>query len=46
MDVDGADKADHYTSNCVMPARRIEHGLNDGTRTVPPFGLLRKAYGI
>ena len=37
---------DYYTSDCAMAARHIEHGLNDGTRAVPPFGLLRKAYGI
>ncbi len=37
---------DHYTSDCAMAGRHIEHGLNDGTRAVPPFSLLRKAYGI
>jgi len=37
---------DYYTSDCAMAARHIEHGLNDGTRAVPPFSLLRKAYGI
>jgi Fe-S oxidoreductase len=37
---------DYYTSDCIMAARHIEHGLNDGTRAVSPFGLLRKAYGI
>ncbi len=39
-------KVDHYTSDCAMAARHIEHSLADGSRAEPPFALLRKAYGI
>jgi glycerol-3-phosphate dehydrogenase subunit C len=39
-------KADHYTSDCAMAARHIEHSLGDGTRAELPLTLLRKAYGI
>jgi Fe-S oxidoreductase len=39
-------KADHYTSDCAMAARHIEHSLGDGTRADLPMALLRKAYGI
>jgi glycerol-3-phosphate dehydrogenase subunit C len=39
-------KADHYTSDCAMAARHIEHSLADGSRAEPPLALLRKAYGI
>ena len=37
---------DHYTSDCAMAGRHIEHALDDGTRAEPPLALLRKAYGI
>ena len=43
--VKGAEP-DHYTSDCAMAARHIEHGMSDGTRATPPLTLLRKAYGI
>ncbi len=39
-------QADHYTSDCAMAARHIEHSLADGSRAEPPLALLRKAYGI
>jgi len=39
-------RADHYTSDCAMAARHIEHSLGDGTRADLPMALLRKAYGI
>jgi glycerol-3-phosphate dehydrogenase subunit C len=39
-------EADHYTSDCAMAARHIEHSLADGSRAEPPLALLRKAYGI
>jgi Fe-S oxidoreductase len=39
-------KVDHYTSDCAMAARHIEHSLGDGSKAEPPFALLRKAYGI
>ena len=39
-------EADHYTSDCAMAARHIEHSLGDGSRAEPPLALLRKAYGI
>ena len=39
-------KPDHYTSDCAMAGRHIEHSLADGTRAEPPLSLLRKAYGI
>lgn len=39
-------KPDHYTSDCAMAARHIEHSLADGSRAEPPLALLRKAYGI
>ncbi|MDX1434139.1 MAG: heterodisulfide reductase-related iron-sulfur binding cluster [Gammaproteobacteria bacterium] len=39
-------KPDHYTSDCAMAARHIEHALADGTRADTPLGLMRKAYGI
>lgn len=38
--------ADHYTSDCAMAARHIEHSLANGSRAEPPLTLLRKAYGI
>ncbi len=39
-------RADHYTSDCAMAARHIEHSLADGSRAESPLALLRKAYGI
>lgn len=39
-------EADHYTSDCAMAARHIEHSLADGSKAVQPLALLRKAYGI
>ena len=39
-------KADHYTSDCAMAARHIEHCLADGSKAEPPLTLLRRAYGI
>jgi Fe-S oxidoreductase len=39
-------KPDHYTSDCAMAARHIEHSLADGSRAEPPLTLLRRAYGI
>ena len=39
-------EADHYTSDCAMAARHIEHSLADGSKAVSPLALLRKAYGI
>ena len=39
-------KADHYTSDCAMAARHIEHALADGSKAELPLALLRKAYGI
>jgi len=39
-------KPDHYTSDCAMAGRHIEHALADGSRAEPPLSLLRKAYGI
>ena len=39
-------EADHYTSDCAMAARHIEHSLGDGSRAERPLALLRKAYGI
>jgi Fe-S oxidoreductase len=39
-------RADHYTSDCAMAARHIEHSLADSSRAEPPLALLRKAYGI
>ena len=40
-------KARHYTSDCVMAGRHIEHGLGDEKAQVEtPMGLLRTAYGI
>jgi Fe-S oxidoreductase len=38
--------ADHYTSDCAMAARHIEHSLGDGSTAEHPLALLRKAYGI
>ncbi len=42
----GDANVDHYTSDCAMAARHIEHSLADGSRAEPPLALLRKAYGI
>ena len=39
-------QADHYTSDCVMAARHIEHSLANGSKAESPLALLRKAYGI
>ena len=39
-------EADHYTSDCAMAARHIEHALANGRRAELPLTLLRKAYGI
>ena len=39
-------RADHYTSDCAMAARHIEHFLGDGSTAEQPLALLRKAYGI
>ncbi len=37
---------DHYSSDCPMAGRQIEHGLANGSRVEHPLALLRKAYGI
>lgn len=37
---------DHYSSDCPMAGHQIAHGLKDGSDSVHPLGLLRKAYGI
>ena len=39
-------EADHYGSDCPMAGHHIEHGMDDGSVTEHPMGLLRKAYGI
>ena len=39
-------EADHYTSDCAMAARHIEHSLANGSKAELPLTLLRKAYGI
>jgi hypothetical protein len=39
-------KADHLTSDCVMAGHHVANGLGDGTESVHPVSLLRKAYGI
>jgi Fe-S oxidoreductase len=36
----------HYTSDCPMAGRHVEHILDDGSHVEHPMGLLRKAYGI
>jgi Fe-S oxidoreductase len=37
---------DVYTSDCPMAGHHIAAGLNDGSDTVHPITLLKKAYGI
>jgi len=38
--------ADHLTSDCVMAGHHIANGMGDGSESVHPVSLLRKAYGI
>ena len=37
---------DVYTSDCPMAGHHISSGLDDGTQTVHPITLLKRAYGI
>jgi Fe-S oxidoreductase len=37
---------DHFTSDCVMAGHHIAHIAGEGTESVHPISLLRKAYGI
>ena len=37
---------DVYTSDCPMAGQFIAAGLNDGSETVHPISLLKRAYGI
>ncbi len=37
---------DVYTSDCPMAGHHISAGLNDGSETVHPISLLKRAYGI
>ena len=37
---------DVYTSDCPMAGHHIAAGLNDGSDTVHPITLLKRAYGI
>jgi len=37
---------DVYTSDCPMAGQHIAAGLDDGSETVHPISLLKKAYGI
>ena len=37
---------DVYTSDCPMAGHHISAGLNDGSDTVHPITLLKRAYGI
>ena len=37
---------DVYTSDCPMAGHHIAAGLNDGSHTVHPITLLKRAYGI
>jgi Fe-S oxidoreductase len=39
-------EADHLTSDCVMAGHHIANGMGDGSESVHPISLLRKAYGI
>jgi len=39
-------EADHFTSDCVMAGHHIAHIAGEGTESVHPVSLLRKAYGI
>lgn len=39
-------KADFYTSDCAMAGRHIENAKADGSESIHPMSLLRKAYGI
>lgn len=37
---------DYYTSDCPMAGRHIQNGLADGSESIHPLSLMRKAYGI
>jgi Fe-S oxidoreductase len=37
---------DHFTSDCVMAGHHVADIAGDGTESVHPISLLRKAYGI
>ena len=39
-------QADYYTSDCPMAGRHIENAKADGSESIHPMSLLRKAYGI
>lgn len=39
-------KADFYTSDCPMAGRHLQNLVDDGSETVHPVSLLRKAYNI
>jgi Fe-S oxidoreductase len=39
-------EANYYTSDCPMAGHHIANGMDDGSDTTHPMGLLRKAYGI
>ncbi len=39
-------QADFYTSDCAMAGRHIENAKADGSESIHPMSLLRKAYGI
>jgi glycerol-3-phosphate dehydrogenase subunit C len=39
-------EADHFTSDCVMAGHHVAHIAGEGTASVHPVSLLRKAYGI
>ncbi len=39
-------EAAHYTSDCAMAGKHIEHGMADGSRATHPLGLLKYAYGL
>ena len=39
-------EADVYTSDCPMAGHQISAGLNDGSETIHPITLLKRAYGI
>lgn len=40
------EEADVYTSDCAMAGHHIAEALDDGSDTVHPLSLLKKAYGI
>lgn len=39
-------EADYYSSDCPMAGDQIANGMDDGSDSVHPVTLLRKAYGI